>query len=96
VLDECNDVIDYSIARHIINTHRGKSRATQTDFTKGDLQTYIRFARTLKPQVSEAARQRMVEMYVELRGNDASGAHKQSYRITVRHRHNLLSLSPSL
>jgi hypothetical protein len=30
VLDECNDVIDYSIARHIINTHRGKSRATQT------------------------------------------------------------------
>ena len=51
VLDECNDVTDYNIARHIVNVHRLKDDYMQPEFSTEQLQRYIRFARTFKPKV---------------------------------------------
>eukprot|EP00954_Amorphochlora_amoebiformis_P003009 236265-Amorphochlora_amoeboformis.AAC.1 len=55
VIDHCNEVTDYNIARHIVNIHRNEERAVDVDFSKEDLQLYVRFARTLKPKVSKKA-----------------------------------------
>lgn len=51
VLDECNDITDYNIGRHIINNHRQKEDAIQAEFSTRDIQNYIRYARTFKPKV---------------------------------------------
>lgn len=52
VLDDCNDVTDYNIARHIVNVHRLKDDYMEPDFSTEDLQRYIRYARTYTPKVS--------------------------------------------
>lgn len=52
VLDECDNAIDYNIARHIVNVHSGKATETIQEFSMEDLQLYIRYARTIKPKVS--------------------------------------------
>lgn len=51
VLDDCNDVTDYNIARHIVNVHRLKDDYMEPDFSTEDLQRYIRYARTYTPKV---------------------------------------------
>jgi len=51
VLDECNDVTDYNIGRHIVNTHRLRDDFMQPEFTTEQIQNYIRYARTFKPKV---------------------------------------------
>jgi hypothetical protein len=54
VLDEGDQAIDYNIARHIVNVHTGKATYNRPEFSLTDLQLYIRYARTLKPSVSNA------------------------------------------
>ncbi|CEP12622.1 hypothetical protein [Parasitella parasitica] len=51
VLDECNDVTDYNIGRHIVNTHRLRDDFMQPEFSTEQIQNYIRYARTFKPKV---------------------------------------------
>lgn len=51
VLDECNDITDYNIGRHIVNTHRLKDDFMQPEFSTEQIQNYIRYARTFKPKV---------------------------------------------
>lgn len=52
VLDECNEVTDYNIARHIIGVHQLKDQAITPEFSAEQIKLYIRLARTLKPVVS--------------------------------------------
>jgi len=96
VLDQCNDVTDYNIARHILRTHQDKARAVQTDFSMQDLQLYIKFAKTLKPKISREAKQHFVNNYSRLRQNDMGGTSKSSYRITVRQLESMIRLSEAL
>lgn len=51
VLDECNEVVDYNIARHIVNVHRLKDDFMKPEFSTEQLQRYIRYARTYNPKV---------------------------------------------
>jgi hypothetical protein len=53
VLDEGDQAIDFNIARHIVSVHTGKASYNRPEFSLEDLQLYIRYARTLKPTVSE-------------------------------------------
>ncbi len=56
IVDACNEVADFSIARHITSMHRDLDAAIDPPFSAHDLQLYLRFARTLKPVItSEAA-----------------------------------------
>ncbi len=38
LVDECNDITDYSIAHHIVNVHTRRETATPVDFSKDRLQ----------------------------------------------------------
>lgn len=93
VLDECEEEVDYMIAKHILNTHRGKFSAIRPDFSAEDLKIYLKYARTRKPQLNEAAKQQLIDSYVELRGADAAGAQRTAYRITVRQLESMVRLA---
>jgi DNA replication licensing factor MCM6 len=53
VLDECNEITDYNIGRHIVNTHRQRDDFLRPEFSTEQIQNYIRYARTFKPKVRE-------------------------------------------
>jgi DNA replication licensing factor MCM6 len=50
IFDEKNDDEDFHIAQHIVNMHRLMDDALQPDFTMEQIQTYIKFCRTINPQ----------------------------------------------
>jgi len=96
VIDHCNEVTDYSIARHIVNIHQNQEKAVDVEFSKEDLQLYVKFARTLKPSISPEAKQYFVDNYRKLRQNDMAGSAQTSYRITVRQLESMVRLSEAI
>ena len=97
ILDECNESIDRHLAQHIVGIHRLRDEAVQPDFSTEQLQRYIRFARTFKPEFSPEAKALLVEKYKELRANDAQGGiGRNSYRITVRQLESMIRLSEAI
>lgn len=97
ILDECNENIDRHLAEHIVNIHRLRDDAVTPEFTTEQLQRYIRFARTFKPEFTPEARALLVEKYKELRADDAQGGiGRNSYRITVRQLESMIRLSEAI
>eukprot|EP00041_Stephanoeca_diplocostata_P031140 m.963602 g.963602 ORF g.963602 m.963602 type:complete len:356 (+) comp23896_c0_seq5:89-1156(+) len=92
----CVQVSDYNIARHITNVHRFQDAAVTPPYTTQQLQRYIKFARTLTPKITDAAKAVMVQEYRKLRQSDASSLSKSSYRITVRQLESMIRLSEAL
>eukprot|EP00730_Choanoeca_flexa_P020345 TRINITY_DN9942_c0_g2_i1.p1 TRINITY_DN9942_c0_g2~~TRINITY_DN9942_c0_g2_i1.p1 ORF type:complete len:809 (+),score=255.15 TRINITY_DN9942_c0_g2_i1:148-2574(+) len=93
IVDECNEVTDYNIARHITNMHRLIDDAIDTSYSTEELQSYIRFARIFKPQLTKQSKLLLVSEYRKLRQGDSTGLNKSSYRITVRQLESLIRLS---
>ncbi|KAI8066893.1 MCM2/3/5 family-domain-containing protein [Gongronella butleri] len=96
VLDECNEVVDFHVARHIVNVHRLKDDFIQPEFSTQDIQNYIRFARTYKPKMTPEAAAKLADCYRDLRQGDAQGVTKNSYRITVRQLESMIRLSEAI
>ena len=97
VLDECNEKTDSDIARHIVSVHQHRGRpASQAPFSTDQLRRYIRFARTVKPQLNAASEKLMVDHYRRLRQSDVASGGRTAYRITVRQLESMLRLSEAL
>ncbi|KAF2396668.1 MCM-domain-containing protein [Trichodelitschia bisporula] len=97
VLDECEESIDRRLAQHIVNVHRLRDDAVAPEFSTEQLQRYIRFARTFKPEFTPEAKATLVEKYKELRADDAQGGiGRNSYRITVRQLESMIRLSEAI
>ena len=97
ILDEFNETTDRNLAQHIVNVHRLRDEAVTPEFTTEQLQRYIRFARTFKPEFTPEARALLVEKYKELRADDAQGGiGRNSYRITVRQLESMIRLSEAI
>ncbi|KAJ3930334.1 MAG: MCM2/3/5 family-domain-containing protein [Lentinula lateritia] len=96
VLDECNEKTDRNIAEHIVNVHRYQDEAINPEFSTETLQRYIRYARTFNPKLTPEAADVLVEKYRMLRQDDASGAGRNSYRITVRQLESMIRLSEAI
>jgi DNA replication licensing factor MCM6 len=96
VLDECDELADYNVAKHILDVHRCIEEAVQPPFTKQQLQRYIRFARTINPLITPESHRVMVECYRGLRQGDSLGRGRTAYRITVRQLESLVRLSEAL
>ncbi|VDP76483.1 unnamed protein product [Echinostoma caproni] len=95
LIDECNDIVDYAIARSIVDLHMGLQgpEDTQMVYSADDIRRYIAFARCFKPKISMEAMQTMVEEYKRMRQRDASSGAKSAWRITVRQLESLIRLS---
>jgi DNA replication licensing factor MCM6 len=97
ILDECNESVDRHLAEHIVGIHQLRDEAVQPEFTTEQLQRYIRFARTFKPEFTPEARELLVQKYKELRSDDAQGGiGRNSYRITVRQLESMIRLSEAI
>ncbi|KAF7432668.1 MCM DNA helicase complex subunit mcm6 [Pleurotus ostreatus] len=96
VLDECDEKTDLNIARHIVNVHRFQDDAIHPEFSTEALQRYIRYARTFSPKLTPEAADILVEKYRILRQDDATGAGRNSYRITVRQLESMIRLSEAI
>ncbi|KAK4229921.1 putative DNA replication licensing factor mcm6 [Podospora fimiseda] len=97
VLDECNEQVDRHLASHIVGIHQLRDEAVQPEFSTEQLQRYIRFARTYRPEFTPEAREVLVARYKDLRADDAQGGiGKNSYRITVRQLESMIRLSEAI
>ncbi|EYB87267.1 hypothetical protein Y032_0266g725 [Ancylostoma ceylanicum] len=98
LVDECNEVVDYAIARRILDNHRAISshRVRETKYSTSDIQKYITFAKCFKPQISPEAGEALVTAYKRLRMSDSNNAATSSWRITVRQLESLVRLSEAL
>ncbi|KAF7355627.1 DNA helicase [Mycena sanguinolenta] len=96
VLDECDEKTDLNIAKHIVNVHRFQDEAIDPEFSTETLQRYIRYARTFNPKLTPEAADVLVEKYRILRQDDATGAGRNSYRITVRQLESMIRLSEAI
>ena len=97
ILDECNETIDRHLAEHIVAIHQLRDEAVEPEFSTEQLQRYIRFAKTFKPEFTPEAKEVLVEKYKELRSDDAQGGiGRNSYRITVRQLESMIRLSEAI
>ncbi|VUC20154.1 unnamed protein product [Clonostachys rosea] len=97
VLDECNEQSDRHLAEHIVGIHQLRDAAVEPEFSTEQLQRYIRFAKTFKPEFTPEAKEVLVQKYKELRADDAQGGvGKNSYRITVRQLESMIRLSEAI
>jgi Predicted ATPase involved in replication control, Cdc46/Mcm family len=96
VLDECNELTDYKVAKHILDVHRCLEEAAEVPFTMDQMRRYIRFARTLHPKITPESQRVMVECYRMLRQGDTLGRSRTAYRITVRQLESMIRLSEAL
>jgi DNA replication licensing factor MCM6 len=97
ILDECNEQVDRHLAEHIVGIHQNRDAAVTPEFSTEQIQRYIRFARTFRPEFTPEAKEILVQRYKDLRADDAQGGvGRNSYRITVRQLESMIRLSEAI
>merc|ERR1719369_942618 len=96
LVDDCNEVTDYAIARRIIDLHTRAEESVDRTYEPDDIARYISFARLFKPKVTEESVDFLVEQYRHLRQRDTGGGFKSSWRITVRQLESMIRLSEAM
>merc|ERR1712226_1093015 len=95
LVDDCNEVTDYAIARRIVDLHTRAEQSVDRVYEVNDISRYLGFARMFKPKVEMEAQELLVQQYKHLRQRDTGGSAKSSWRITVRQLESMLRLSES-
>merc|ERR1719384_2013293 len=93
LVDDCNEVTDYAIARRIIDLHTKLEESIDRSYTVEKITRYLNFARMFKPKLSHDSQELLVQQYKHLRQRDTGGSAKSSWRITVRQLESMLRLS---
>jgi len=93
LVDDCNEVTDYAIARRIIDLHTKLEESVERIYTENEVSQYLNFAKMFKPKVTLEAQELLVQQYRHLRQRDTGGSAKSSWRITVRQLESMLRLS---
>ncbi|XP_077176317.1 DNA replication licensing factor MCM6 [Paroedura picta] len=96
LVDECNEVTDYAIARRIVDLHSRIEESIDRMYSLDDIRRYLLFARQFKPKISKESEDFIVEHYKRLRQRDSSGVTKSSWRITVRQLESMIRLSEAM
>ncbi|XP_056389294.1 DNA replication licensing factor MCM6 [Hyla sarda] len=96
LVDECNEVTDYAIARRIVDLHSRIEDSIDRVYSLDEVRRYLLFARQFKPKISKDSENFIVEQYKRLRQRDGSGVTKSAWRITVRQLESMIRLSESM
>ncbi|MGH0148484.1 UNVERIFIED_CONTAM: hypothetical protein FKN15_013519 [Acipenser sinensis] len=96
LVDDCNEVTDYAIARRIVDLHSRMEESVERLYTLDEIRRYLLFARQFKPKISKESEDFIVEQYKRLRQRDGSGVTKSAWRITVRQLESMIRLSESM
>ncbi|CAH1772509.1 unnamed protein product [Owenia fusiformis] len=95
LVDECNEVIDYAIARRIVDLHARNEESIERVYSTDDIMRYISFARLFKPQIAKETSEFMVQEYKRMRLRDGNGK-MSAWRITVRQLESMIRLSEAM
>lgn len=94
LVDECNEIVDYAIARKIVDLHTNAQTTTiEQVYQREDVLRYITFARQFKPVISKESMKLLIENYSHLRQRDNGTSGKSTWRITVRQLESMIRLS---
>ncbi|XP_067108902.1 DNA replication licensing factor MCM6 [Osmerus mordax] len=97
LVDECNEVTDYAIARRIVDLHSRIQDSVDRLYSLDEIRRYLLFARQFKPKISSESEEFIVEQYKRLRQRDTSGGvSKSAWRITVRQLESMIRLSEGM
>nr|XP_039262507.1 DNA replication licensing factor MCM6-like [Styela clava] len=96
LVDECNEVTDYAIARRIVDLHARLEHSVDRTYSLEEMQRYLIFARMFKPKITKDGEDFMVDEYKRMRERDCSGVARSSWRITVRQLESLVRLSEAM
>lgn len=96
IFDEKNDDEDFHIAQHIVNMHRLMDDALTPDFTMEQIQTYIKFCRTINPQFTRESAEILRDEYKAIRQREKSEGNRTAYKVTVRQLESLIRLSEAM
>lgn len=97
LVDDCNEVTDYAIARRIVDLHSRLEESVDRLYSLDEIRRYLLFARQFKPKISSESEEFIVEQYKRLRQRDGSGGvSKSAWRITVRQLESMIRLSESM
>lgn len=96
LVDECNEVVDYAIARKIVDLHCNIEESVERIYTKQEVLQYISFARKFKPIINKEAGELLVQYYNRLRLRDSTSMAKATWRITVRQLESMIRLSEAM
>ncbi|XP_046570289.1 LOW QUALITY PROTEIN: zygotic DNA replication licensing factor mcm6-like [Haliotis rubra] len=96
LVDECNEVVDYAIARRIVDLHSHLEESVERVYTVEEITRYLTFARQFKPKINKESQEYMIEEYKRLRQRDGTGAAKSAWRITVRQLESMIRLSEGM
>ncbi|KAM4551331.1 DNA replication licensing factor MCM6 isoform 3-T3 [Odontesthes bonariensis] len=97
LVDDCNEVTDYAIARRIVDLHSRVEESVDRLYSLDEIRRYLLFARQFKPKISSESEEFIVEQYKRLRQRDTSGGvSKSAWRITVRQLESMIRLSEAM
>ncbi|XP_046331406.2 zygotic DNA replication licensing factor mcm6-like [Haliotis rufescens] len=96
LVDECNEVVDYAIARRIVDLHSHLEESVERVYSVEEITRYLMFARQFKPKINKESQEYMIEEYKRLRQRDGTGAAKSAWRITVRQLESMIRLSEGM
>lgn len=97
LVDDCNEVTDYAIARRIVDLHSRVEESVDRLYSLDEIRRYLLFARQFKPKISSESEEFIVEQYKRLRQRDCSGGvSKSAWRITVRQLESMIRLSEGM
>ncbi|XP_070701018.1 DNA replication licensing factor MCM6 [Pempheris klunzingeri] len=97
LVDDCNEVTDYAIARRIVDLHSRIEESVDRLYSLDEIRRYLLFARQFKPKISSESEEFIVEQYKRLRQRDSSGGvSKSAWRITVRQLESMIRLSEGM
>lgn len=95
LVDECNEVVDYAIARKIVDLHSNIENSVDQIYTRDEVLRYVTFAKQFKPTITDDAMNLLVLNYANLRQRD-SLIGKGTWRITVRQLESMIRLSEAM
>ncbi|XP_068604556.1 DNA replication licensing factor MCM6 [Brachionichthys hirsutus] len=97
LVDDCNEVTDYAIARRIVDLHARLQESVDRLYSLDEIRRYLLFARQFKPKISSESADFIVEQYKRLRQRDSGGGvSKSAWRITVRQLESMIRLSEGM
>lgn len=96
LIDECNEILDYGIARKIVSLHSNHDDDVARVYSQDEVLRYITFARQFKPIITDEAAKLLVTMYTQLRQRDGNSSSKATWRITTRQLESLIRLSEAM
>ncbi|XP_017871896.1 PREDICTED: DNA replication licensing factor Mcm6 [Drosophila arizonae] len=96
LVDECNEVVDYAIARKIVDLHSNIEESVERAYTREEVLRYVTFARQFKPIIGIEAGKMLVENYGHLRQRDTGSSGRSTWRITVRQLESMIRLSEAM